>query len=553
MQTSSCEKITAMKQAGWWGNTTLDQIFSAALASHPDDLALIDPSNRGDLVHGDPRRLTFREIDLLADRLASRYFEAGLRQGDRIAVHLPNTVEIILVYLAAARLGLIVSPMAVQYGTFEVSHITQTIDPSAYIAFTDFRGAPFAEPILDILPDSCTPLLFTSDSDATGSKADVTQAYQDYRNGLAHSADDILTICWTSGTTGRPKGVPRSHNHWLSSSVMCGKPVELPTGAAMLCPFPFINMAAIGGFLFLWLQSKAKMILHHPFEPAAYLQQLKDEQCAYTIAPPAILSKLLLQKDMIKAAGFLESVKTIASGSAPLDPAMVQGFTETFGIDIFNLFGSNEGMALIGTPVDVPDTSDRATCFPRFGRPEFSWSTGIGDRIDTRLIDKDSGAEITEPGVPGELEIAGSTVFDGYYQSPEDNAEAFTPDGYFRSGDLFEITGDKNQYYRFVGRCKDLIIRGGMNISPEELDGILQSHPRILEAAVYGKPDSILGEKVCAVVVPMSGETITLKDLTDFMNEHGIAKFKRPEYLKIVDALPRSAMNKVPRHMLKDL
>jgi acyl-CoA synthetase (AMP-forming)/AMP-acid ligase II len=312
-------------------------------------------------------------------------------------------------------------------------------------------------------------------------------------------------------------------------------------------------MAAIGGFLYYWLKMRGRMVLHHPFDAMVFLKQLQDEKCVYTIAPPAALNKLLAQKDQILTAFDLSNLKTIGSGSAPLDPDMITGFTDTFDVEILNIFGSNEGMALIGNQVDIPDPAERARFFPRFGRQEHNWANKVSARTQTRLVDTDSGSEITEPGREGELQITGVTVFDGYYNSPDDNAVAFSADGYFKSGDLFEIAGDKNQYYRFVGRCKDLIIRGGVNISPEELDEVISSHPDILEAAVYGYADKIMGEKVCAVIAPVDGKQLSLSDITAHLEKLDVAKFKWPEKIKTVDALPRNPMNKVVRRALGDI
>jgi non-ribosomal peptide synthetase component E (peptide arylation enzyme) len=166
------------------------------------------------------------------------------------------------------------------------------------------------------------------------------------------------------------------------------------------------------------------------------------------------------------------------------------------------------------------------------------------------LVDIDTGEEVSEPGRIGECLIKGCTVFDGYYEAPDDNAHAFSDDGYFRSGDLFEIAGDLNQYYRFVGRCKSLILRGGVNISPEELDEILMGHPAIAEVAVAGYADEVMGERVAAFVVLHAEQSLTLEQLKSFMRDLSVAAFKWPERLEIVSALPRNAMNKVVRDQL---
>ena len=542
MRTTPEDKINTYVARGWWGDATLSSLFAAALQNAPDGEALLDPSNRSDLVDGAPRRLSFREIDRLADCLAAFLHRSGLRQGDKILLQMPNVVEIVLAYLAAGRLGLIVSPVAMQYGQFELSHIDEVIAPSAYLAFRRFRGAAFGSDQGDALNPDCLRLFLDEENWQDIAAADDA-AYRSYRDGLEINANDIFTICWTSGTTGRSKGVPRSYNHWLSSTLASEDAIRLKPGAVMLNPFPFINMAAIGGFLFYWLQLGAKMVLHHPFEANVLLGQLQDEKVEYTIFPPAVLTQLLHGKAQVKAHFDLSALKIVGSGSAPLEPQMITGFKSEFGVDVVNIFGSNEGMTVLSNIVDVPVAADRASFFPRFGRSEFDWDNRVSQRLETKLVDIETGAEIVTPGQVGECYIRGVTVFDGYYNSPEDNAQAFSADGYFRSGDLFEIAGDKNQFYRFVGRCKSLIVRGGVNISPEELDEILARHPSIAEVAVAAYPDTVMGEKICAFAVLHDGKTLTLDDLRAFMDGLKVAIFKWPERLEIIDALPRNAMN----------
>jgi acyl-CoA synthetase (AMP-forming)/AMP-acid ligase II len=363
----------------------------------------------------------------------------------------------------------------------------------------------------------------------------------------AVSADDILTVCWTSGTEGQPKGVPRSHNHWLAISWAHFEGAQIQEGDALLNPFPLVNMAAIGGCLCSWLRGACTLLLHHPFELPVYLQQIATERPEYAIAPPAVLM-MLLQNEALLNGLDLGCLRCIGSGSAPLPPAMIRGYKDRFGIEIVNMFGSNEGVSLCSGPAEAPDAERRARYFPRFGRPEIAWPQRIARLIETRVMDVDSGSEITEPGVPGELQIRGPTVFDGYLAAPAANATAFTADGWFRTGDLFEIAepGDP-RFYRFVGRLKQLIVRGGMKISPDELDAVLAAHPAIAEAAAVGVPDEVLGERICAVAVLRPGKGLTLEELQQHFGEAGLAKFKWPEQLRFVTQLPRNPVGKVLR------
>lgn len=231
---------------------------------------------------------------------------------------------------------------------------------------------------------------------------------------------------------------------------------------------------------------------------------------------------------------------------------MVEGYENDYGIDIMNNFGSNEGMCLVSGPKEVPDPALRGELFPRFGVEGYSWNNRIADIFVSKIIDTDTGAEIVEPGVAGEMLIKGPTVFDGYWNSPTANADVFSDDGYFHTGDLFEIAGDGEQkkYYRFVGRHKDIISRGGMKISPAELDNLLAGYEKIADAAVVGVADQILGERIAVAVVPKPDESVTLDEIIAFMKAEGVAVFKLPEMMQLVDALPRNPLGKVLRHEL---
>jgi acyl-CoA synthetase (AMP-forming)/AMP-acid ligase II len=274
----------------------------------------------------------------------------------------------------------------------------------------------------------------------------------------------------------------------------------------------------------------------------------------YTVAPPAVLNMLLKNEELLQKTD-IATLRSVGSGSAPLSPWMVKGFQDRYGIAIFNTFGSTEGLALMGGYEDVPDPVRRATYFPRFGRPEFTWPNRGAKMQDTKLIDPVTGAEITAPKVPGELCTRGGYVFSNYFKDPERTKATIDADGYYHSGDTFEIAGDGDdyRYYRYVGRTKDIIIRGGLNISPAELESLIDGHPKVREAAVIGYPDEIMGEKVCAVVAPQPGQTLGLPDIIAWLKEKQVAVYKLPERIMVLDALPRNAVGKVLKRDLKAL
>ncbi len=549
------EKRRAYRNSGWWGDKTLADMFFANAQAHEDRMALIDAPNRSAFAFGEPQRLTYGALQAEVERLAGELLAAGIGKDDVIVIQLPNISEFVALYFAAATIGAIVSPVAVQYRSHELAAMFAIVEPKAFICATQVHHADHVGVVRPLLGDTVT--LMTVGPDAPADALDLSTAVGDadalaaYRAAHPVNADDVFTICWTSGTTGIPKGVPHSHNHWIGIGPGTYVTSRLQDGDVMLNPFPLINMASIGGVTMSWLRIAGTMVLHHPFDPQIYLGQIATERPSFTIAPPAILN-MLLQNEALLAKVDLSSLRTIGSGSAPLAPAMVQGFQERLGLPVINIFGSNEGMSLITGPDDVPDPVERASFFPNelIIAP---WFSDMPQRMmESRLVPPEGGDPLTQEGQTGELQIRGPAVFEGYWKAPEQTEAAFTPDGFFKTGDLFRIE-QAGRFLRFVGRCKDLIIRGGVNISPEEIDQLLGGHPMLAEACVFALPDPVMGERIGVAVVPRESQTVALDDVTGWLREQDLALFKLPERLLHFDSLPRNVTNKVMRSEVRDM
>ena len=552
-------RIEVFTKRGWWGEDTLYSLFQDAVSSSGDQEALIDPLNRADITGDAPKRLSFNEVDKTVERYASIFFEQGLRKDDIALIQLPNVVELPIVYLALSKLGIICSPIPMQYGAYEINSIIAETKPKAFISIQTFNKSAHAEQFLSAFTNNELKFALGEienfiDLHTHKPVSETYESQQSYAQDNPITANDIFTICWTSGTTGTPKGVPRSHNLWLPMAKAAGYVSETEEGDTLLNPFPMINMASIGGFLFNWLLCKGKLVQHHPFDLNVFLNQIVNEDVKYTIAPPAIMN-MLLNNPAILDQHDLSSLRSIGCGGAPLSEWMVESFQNKYNLTVQNIFGSNEGATLLSARHEIEDPHLRAQYFPRFGVEGLDWSNPVSKLVKTKLINVETNKEINESGQPGELLISGATVFDGYWNAPEANAEVFDEEGFFRTGDLFEISPEDTdkKFYKFCGRCKDLIIRGGMNISPEELDNLLSSHPKMLEVAVTGYDDEILGEKVGVVAVVAKGVTISLDEIIDFLKDKQIAKYKMPEDLRVIDVLPKNPVGKVLRRELKNL
>ena len=546
---------------GWWVGRTVDEIFREAVALAKHQEALVDPPNRANLIGSAPRRMTFHQLDAEVDAFAGMLVSLGLKQGDVLAAQLPNMVESVIAFLACARLRLIFCPFAMQFRTHELRYMLTKSRARAVVTVGTFKETRPADAFAELRGD--LPMLEHLLTVGEGEQISFMMNGEPSRpapESLAHrlrdlriDPNDLLTICWTSGTEARPKGVPRSHNHWVANGEVCSEIGDVRIGDSILNPFPMINTASIGGLVMPWLMNRGRLVQHHPFDLPTFLQQLQQERINHTIAPPAVLTQLL-KNEALMANIDLSALRSLGSGSAPLTPWLLEGWQKKFGIAIANIFGSNEGCALFSTGIDLPDPADRAQFFPRFGAPGFKWASCFSNKVRTRLVDAETDEEILEPGRPGELRIDSAIRFDGYWDEPELNCRAFDESGYFRTGDLFEIAGDgeRLRYLRFVGRSKEVIIRGGMKISPAELDNLIEGHPQIREAAFFGVPDDVLGERIGIAVAPLPGENVTLEGIVDWLRQRDLAAIKTPERLLLMTELPRNSLGKVVRRALPE-
>jgi acyl-CoA synthetase (AMP-forming)/AMP-acid ligase II len=557
-------RIQRMTADGLWGTRTLYDAFLSNVARWPEQEAVLDPPNRATFTDGTPRRLTWSQLLRDVEHLSAVLYRHGLRRDDIVVVQLPNLVEQVVTYLACHRLGIVVSPLPPAYREHEIGHVLRLTQASAFVTAVRIgkhRHADMMASMRDAHSQLHTLLVWGSDVLPGAVSLDHEMAQDmaldpvhDYAASVRLSADDVVTICWTSGTEASPKGVPRSSNEWYWQGKGTVSAVGLCAGMRVLNPFPLVNMGGMSFGFVGWLLEGATLVQHQPFDLDVFLQQLRDERIEYTVAAPTILNRLLQNESLLDGIDF-NRLKRIGSGAAPLSPWMIETFASRYGVQILNYFGSNEGAAMCGSASDIPDPQERATLFPRPGVPgQPPWANQINNIVQTRLVSADDGREVTQPGQIGEMRIAGPTVFSGYYNAPDINARAFDDQGYFKTGDLFEISGNQQQYLRYVGRSKDLVVRGGMKISAEEIEALVLGHPDVADAAIVGFPDDELGERMCVCIVPGPNRSVELASLVGYLlNEKKVAAFKLPERLLLLDILPRNPVGKLVKNQLRAL
>ncbi len=325
------------------------------------------------------------------------------------------------------------------------------------------------------------------------------------------------------------------------------EPAGILPGDVLLTAGPLVNMGAVGTIFIPWIVLGGTMVLHHPFNPVVFMSQIARERVNYTLLVPAVIN--MIAKHPQVDTFDLSSVRTITVGSAPPSFWSVQEFKKRWNIDIGNIWGQNEGTGIVSGMRDVPDVKFRVSHFPQFGKPGSKWISDCSRFIEAKIIDL-SGKELTKPDETGELVFKGPGVIARYFRNPEATKNGFTWDGYFRTGDRFVVK--EHDLISFYDRQKDIVIRAGYNVSAQEVENYIFSHPKVMDTAVVSMPDKILGEKVCAYVVPAQSESVVLSDLTTWLEEKGVAKYKWPERIEIVDSIPRNSVGKILKSVLRE-
>jgi acyl-CoA synthetase (AMP-forming)/AMP-acid ligase II len=544
---ASQEMIKKWTEAGAWGDKTLIDYFKDNVRTQADKVCLVDPPNKDNLVGLKPERLTFKELDRAVDATAEGLLAIGIKKDDIIMVQLPNTWELAMLYLAITRAGALITPMPMQWRQSELEHIAKITEARAVItveAFNNFQHKEMAEKLKIKFPSvkdviTLAKIREMSNGPVTG-KLDK----------ILINANDVFTLCWSSGTEAEPKGCPLSHNNWLCQGIFQYETAPIKPGDNLITAGPLVNMASIGTIFIPWLMSGGKFVLHHPFDGPTFIMQLMTEEIKYTLLVPAVVNALLKHPKVDQFN--LSKMRAITIGSAPPSLWSVQDLKRRWGIEFANIWGQNESTANVAGPVDIPDLEMRIDHFPHYGKPGSKWVnvSPLRKNIHLKILDPVTKKELTEEGAVGELWYRGPNVIPGYFKRPDLTKQAFNDEGFFNTGDLFQIKD--NDCIGFFDRTKDIIIRGGFNISAQEVENMLLGHPKVLDVAVVAMTDEMLGEKVCVYVVPKSGEQLELSEIKDFMKEKGIAAYKIPERLEIISAIPRNPVGKILKKVLRE-
>jgi malonyl-CoA/methylmalonyl-CoA synthetase len=450
---------------------------------------------------------TFGDIDARSNRLAQLLAQRGLKSGDRLCVYLANCLEMIDLFLACVKLGVIFVPINILYRERELSHILTDAEPAAVVSAT-----PFASP---------GPLW---------SPADITReavAFPNERPRTTLDGDAPAGIIYTSGTTGVSKGAILTHNNFAANALNLLTCWQISSADRFLLTLPLFHVHGLGNGLHCWLISGCRMRLLERFEHQKAAAEFLDFRPTLFFGVPAMYVRLLdIPAEQAREIGGF--VRLFVSGSAPLPAQIFEEFRARFGHAPLERYGMSETVMIMSNPY-IGERRPGSVGLPLPG-------------VSVRLLDHE-GRPIAA-GEVGEVHLRGPNIFAGYWRREEATRAAFA-DGFFRTGDL--ATRSPDGYYTLCGRKSDLIISGGFNIYPREIEEFLQEQEGVAEAAVAAAPDRVRGEVPVAYIV--ATRAIDPADLEAVCRQK-LASFKVPRSFVLVDKLPRNALGKVQKHLL---
>ncbi|WP_320669105.1 AMP-binding protein [Patulibacter defluvii] len=508
---------------GAWSGELVDAALREGARRHPRRLAVVD---------GD-RRWDHATLDAAAERAAAALQRLGVGPGEVVSFQLPNRIEALVVHHAALRIGAVSNPIVPIYREREVGFILRQARSRVLVVpdvFRRFDHRAMAERLRDELPALEHVLVVGEPGPASTSLEAVCAAADGPPAAVERASRDPALLLYTSGTEAEPKGVLHSHDTLLHEcrSVIDLYAVDERDVVLMASPVTHITGLLYG--MQLPFMVGAPVVLQDTWDVDRALRLIADERCSFTVGATPFLHGIVHAPTL--AEHDVSSMRVFVCGGADIPPALIRAARERTAMLATRVYGSTECPTVTGSAPDAP-----------LDQHAESDGTAIAP-TELRIVDE-AGSPLPT-GARGELQVRGPELCLGYLD-PALNGKSFTADGWFRTGDLAEVDGDGRM--RIAGRMKDIIVRGGENLSAKEIEDLLIEHPAIEEVAVVGAPDPVLGERACAFVVGRA--PLELDELVAFLRERRLANQKLPERLELVDALPKTASGKVQKHRLR--
>jgi non-ribosomal peptide synthetase component E (peptide arylation enzyme) len=516
------------RREGHWGSETFFEILSRRAASHPDRVVFVDATDR----------ITFGELKEKVERCAAFLRGIGIGRGDVVTIQLPNRIDMPVVFFALELIGAVANKVNPDFRLRELDYILRFSGSRAFVfpaAFKEYDYAAMARQLANTIPDLTHLVVAGGETDGAWSLsrgiAETSPLGESER--VSMSADEIFRMAFTSGTTGNPKCVLHSFNTTLPAVRQINADMAVTDQDVQLVYLP---VCLNWGYLCLLqaVLSGSRAVLLERFSAKAALDLIQRERVTYIATAPASIVAMLNDPDL---ANFdVASLRVVITGGASAAIETIRDYQARMPGHLIELYGMLE----TGFHTYTRFTDDPTKVNGTIGR--------VVSSMELKLIDE-AGGEVAR-GEVGEIAALGPSVHLGYHANPAANAEAFTKDGWFRTGDLGRIVDDAGNV-EIVGRSKEIINRGGKKFFPREVEEILYTHPKVMHAAMVGVADARLGERNALCVIPKAGQTVTLDEMIGHLKGE-VADYKLPEALYIVAELPFTATGKLRRHVLAE-
>jgi acyl-CoA synthetase (AMP-forming)/AMP-acid ligase II len=521
---TSAERRAAYLASGQWDDTTLAGRVALHCTTDPGRVAVVD--ERG--------RYTYEQLGHDVAACTTGLARVGAGPGAVVAIQLPNRYEAAVAAVAAIGLGAVVNPLLPNYRSHELEHVWRTARPAVVITpdgYRDFDHRRLVGEVGEATGIRPHHVVVGDPAGAPGSSAFTDLLRADVGSFGAGDAAAVSELIFTSGTEARPKAIMHTEQTTNFSVRAAYTDLAMTPEDVVWMPSPIGHSTGFNYGVRFALYHGLPLVLQDRWDPAAALDLVVQERCTYTLAATTFLQDLV---DVAARAGTRPTTLTrFGCGGAPVPPHLVDAATDA-GIGVLRLYGSTE--VLVGSwnrpwsPPEQRRTTD--------GVAMTGVELEVRDADDRRL----------PPASPGELVTRGPNTCVGFFADPERTAAVFSPEGWVRSGDT--VTIDAEGALTVVGRTKEILIRGGMNIAPREIEDVILEFPEVERAAVVGLPDDRLGERTCACVVLRPGRTLDLATVVARFEAAGVATYKWPQRLEVLDALPSTASGKIRKHVI---
>jgi malonyl-CoA/methylmalonyl-CoA synthetase len=508
----------------------MSNLFAALRAAFPADLSAT--AVEAAAPDGTPLHYTWRDLDRASARIANLLASLQLPEGSRIAVQVEKSVEAMLLYLATLRAGYVFLPLNTAYQSAEIDYFIGNAEPAVVVCTPGNFGW-----VSKIAFTLGTQHVFTLGDDRTGSLLERAAQHGDEHQPVTRQADDLAAILYTSGTTGRSKGAMLTHGNLLSNAVMLKDYWGWKPGDVLIHALPIFHVHGLFVAIHAALLNGSKMIWMAKFDPKATIAAMA--RATVFMGVPTLYVRMLAEQGLTPEAA--KHMRLFISGSAPLLIETFKEWQQRTGHTILERYGMSETIMLTSNPYGADERyqgqDERRGATVGFPLP------GVGLRV------VDDANQPLPVGEIGNIQVRGPNVFQGYWRMPEKTAEEFTQGGWFKTGDVGQV--DARGYVSIVGRSKDLIISGGYNVYPAEIEGFINDMPGVAESALVGVPHPDFGEVGVAVVIAKPGAQLNGEAIIAALKSQ-LANFKIPKRCFITTELPRNTMGKVQKNLLRD-